>query len=64
MPHVFFNLSIELTDRERVLVSRIDFNPQAAAHNADSWRPVADAMEEPLVIHGGAGKHTAYERGC
>ena len=29
-----------------MLASRIDFNPQVGVHNADSWRPIADAMEE------------------
>ena len=40
------NLAIDLTERERDLVSRIDFNPSARSHDADSWRPVADAMYE------------------
>ena len=40
------DLEIELTERERALVSQIDFYPSAASHNADSWRPIADAMEE------------------
>lgn len=33
-------------DQERVLASRIDFNLEVGVHNADSWRPIADAMEE------------------
>jgi len=40
------DLEIELTEREKVLVSHIDFNPSTSSHNADSWRPIADAMEE------------------
>jgi len=40
------SLTIELTERERDLVSRIAFNPSAGSHNADSWRPVSDAMDE------------------
>ena len=40
------DLEIELTERELALVSQIDFYPSAASHNADSWRPIADAMEE------------------
>jgi hypothetical protein len=40
------DLEIGLTEREKVLVSHIDFNPSATSHDADSWRPIADAMEE------------------
>ena len=39
------DLVIELTEREKVLVSQIDFNPSALSHNVDSWRPIANAME-------------------
>jgi hypothetical protein len=39
-------LAIELTERESDLASRIDFNPSSGSHNADSWRPIADAMHE------------------
>jgi hypothetical protein len=40
------DLEIELTERETALVSQIDFDPSAISHNADSWRVIADAMEE------------------
>jgi hypothetical protein len=40
------DLAIELTEKEKELVSRIDFNPSAGSHNAASWRPIADAMHE------------------
>jgi hypothetical protein len=46
MPAALPELAIELTDGEKVLVSCIDFNLQAGADGADSWRPIADAMEE------------------
>lgn len=37
-------LAIVLTDEEKALVEKIDFNP--SGHNAESWRPSADAMED------------------
>ena len=40
------DLEIELTEREKALVSQINFNPSPTSYNADSWRPVADATEE------------------
>jgi hypothetical protein len=43
------NLAIELTKRERVLVSQIDFDQPAGTHNADSWRPTGEAMHELMV---------------
>jgi hypothetical protein len=42
----FGDLIIELTGKEKALASRIDFNPSAERHNADSWKPIADAMSE------------------
>jgi hypothetical protein len=38
------NLAIELNEKERDLVSRIDFDPGAGSYNRDSWQPIADAM--------------------
>lgn len=40
------NLAIELNDKERGLLSRIDFAPSSATFNRDSWAPVAEAMAE------------------
>lgn len=40
------DLEIELTEQERALVSQINFNFSGTSYNADSWRPIADAMEE------------------
>ena len=40
------DLEIDLTEPGKVLVSQIDFSPSASSHNADSWLPIADAMEE------------------
>lgn len=40
------DLEIKLTEREKALISQIDFDPSATSHDADSWRPIADAMEE------------------
>jgi hypothetical protein len=40
------DLEIELTEREKALVFQIDFNFSATSHNSDSWRSMADAMEE------------------
>ena len=40
------DLEIELTEREKALVSQIDFTFSATSHNSDSWRSMADAMEE------------------
>jgi hypothetical protein len=37
-------LAIALTEAEKALVQKIDFDP--SGHNADSWRPSADAIEE------------------
>ena len=37
-------LAIELTETEKQLVEKIDFNP--AGHNSVSWAPSADAIEE------------------
>lgn len=45
MSNSLADLSIELTDKEKSLAARIDFNA-AGTHNADSWLPIADAMEE------------------
>ena len=44
MPANASDLEIGLTEREKSLVSQIDFNFSATSYNADSWRPVADAM--------------------
>lgn len=47
MPTHFEDLAIELTDKEKALAARIDFDD--ALHTplvADSWQQVADAMEE------------------
>jgi hypothetical protein len=38
------DLAIELTEREKSLVSQIDFDPVPTSHNADSWQPIADAI--------------------
>src|SRR5260370_327497 len=46
MPILFPRLAIEIPERERVLASDIDFNPEPGPYKADSWRPTADAMEE------------------
>lgn len=46
MPSALTDLAIELTDREKMLASRIDFQFAGGSHNVDSWRPIADAMEE------------------
>jgi hypothetical protein len=40
------NMAIELTERERDLVSRIDFEPSGKSHDRESWQPIADAMAE------------------
>ena len=40
------DFEIELTEREKTLVSQINFNFSGTSYNADSWRPIADAMEE------------------
>jgi hypothetical protein len=40
------DLEIELTEREKVLLAQIDFDPSATSRNADSWLPIADAMQE------------------
>lgn len=37
---------IELTEREKLLISQIDFEPSTTSHDATSWRPIADAIEE------------------
>ncbi len=37
---------IELTEREKVLISKINFEPSETVHDRASWRPIADAMEE------------------
>ena len=42
------DLEIELTEPEKALVSQIDFNFSATSHDANSWRPMADAMEEVM----------------
>jgi len=39
-------LEIELTEREKALVSQIDFNPSATSHNSRPWQSIADAMVE------------------
>jgi hypothetical protein len=49
MHNIPTNLAIKLTEREKELAARIDFNPSAGRHNADSWRPVAEAMHELMV---------------
>jgi hypothetical protein len=49
MHNIPTNLAIKLTEREKELVSRIDFNPSAGGHNAVSWQPVADAMHELML---------------
>jgi hypothetical protein len=43
------NLAIKLTENEKGLVSQIDFHVSDGRHNADSWRPIADAMHELMV---------------
>lgn len=39
-------MAIELTERERDLVSRIDFEPSGKSYNRESWQPIAEAMAE------------------
>src|SRR5258708_11102619 len=41
--------AIELTPAEKALAVRIDFD-LAESYNADSWRPIADAMEELMRL--------------
>ena len=36
-------MPVELTEEERALVEKIDFNPSSEMHNADYWRAVGDA---------------------
>jgi len=46
MSAYYTSLAVELTEKERHLVSRIDFDPLARSHDRDTWQPVADAMSE------------------
>jgi hypothetical protein len=41
------DFAIQLTDKESVLASRIDFNPEK--QNYESWKPIADAMAELMA---------------
>jgi len=43
------NLAIALNEKEKELVSRIDFDPRGGAYNRDSWLPIADAMAELMA---------------
>jgi hypothetical protein len=38
------NLAIELNEKERDLVSRIDFDPGAGSYNRDSWQPIIASL--------------------
>lgn len=40
------NLQVELTEAEKTLVARIDFRHSGKGYDAESWRPVVDAMDK------------------
>jgi len=44
------NLQVKLTEVEAALAARIDFSNSSQRHDAESWRPVADAMDKLMQL--------------